>query len=156
MKLKKIIKLLLIIIWMSVIFNFSAQDSTKSENTSNKVIISTAEVIKNKPLTKIEKETIISKYKVLVRKAAHFFLYFILAILVYVCLKDYLKNDIKIVLLTIIICALYACSDELHQLFSIGRTARVFDIFVDTCGATLSTLVLFVIINLKKKKIKKV
>lgn len=156
MNIKKVIKIILVILWMVVIFNFSAQNSTESLDTSNKVIVDTAEVIKNRPLSTEEKITLIDKYKVIVRKFAHFFLYFILAIIVYFCLRDYYPLNIKIVIFTVLICAIYACSDEVHQLFISGRTARFFDIFIDSCGALLSTLLLFTIDNLIKNKIKKV
>ena len=155
MKIKNCINIALIIIWLFVIFSFSAQDSKKSRNTSDQVIIKTAETIKREELTENEKKLLIDKYLVTVRKSAHFFLYFILGILSFLLAKRICGNTPAAFIYTIIFCFIYACSDEIHQLFINGRTARFFDICVDTCGATLSTTILFTV-NKIKNRFKKV
>jgi VanZ family protein len=38
--------------------------------------------------------------------------------------------------------AAYACTDEFHQLFVSSRQASVFDVMIDTCGATAGMLLL--------------
>ena len=45
--------------------------------------------------------------------------------------------------------ALYACSDELHQLFIADRAGRLFDVGVDTLGACAGTL--FVMLLIRKR-----
>lgn len=40
-----------------------------------------------------------------------------------------------------VFCALYACSDELHQYFVPGRSCRFFDVCVDSAGAFCGALV---------------
>ncbi len=154
MKKRFYIKLALVIIWMFVIFSFSAQDAEKSLNTSDQVIIKTAETIKREELTPKEKDTIINKYIVLVRKSAHFFLYFVLGILAFFTIKEFCEISPALIIYAMIFCFIYACSDELHQLFINGRTARFFDVFVDSCGALLSTTILFIVHKLLKKRIK--
>ena len=151
MKILKTINILFIITWMIVIFLFSAADAEKSDQQSDEVIIKTAETIKQEKLTPKEKETLISKYIVLVRKSAHFFLYFVLAILVYVLIHDKYDTTLKTFLLTLIVCLLYAISDEIHQLFSNGRTARLFDVFIDCSGAVLAEMILTIFYYLKNK-----
>lgn len=155
MKIKNYINIALIIIWLFVIFSFSAQDSKKSRNTSDQVIIKTAETIKREELTEKEKTLLIDKYLVIVRKSAHFFLYFVLGILTFLLARRICGNTPATIIYSIIFCFIYACSDEIHQLFINGRTARFFDVFVDTCGATLSTTILFTV-NKIKKRFKKV
>ena len=39
-----------------------------------------------------------------------------------------------------VFCALYACSDELHQYFVPGRSCRFFDVCVDSTGAFFGAL----------------
>lgn len=151
---KSIIKLILIVCWMGVIFAFSSQDAKKSLDTSNKVIVTTAEVVKKRPLTTEEKNTTIKKYKVITRKMAHFMIYFILGILVYFFIKDYCSNNIKLILTSILICFLYATSDEIHQVFSAGRTPKLLDVLIDTSGSILSIMVIFTIAKLSQKLIK--
>lgn len=151
MKKTHIFKLLLIIVWLLVIFFFSAENAEKSEQRSDEVIVETVETIRQKELTQSEKETIINKYIVIVRKSAHFFLYFILGILVFFFLKDKWKFTLKTVLITIIFCLIYAITDEVHQLFINGRTARIIDVIIDTCGSSLSSLIIYLIFKLINK-----
>ena len=35
----------------------------------------------------------------------------------------------------VLFCFLYACGDELHQLFISMRSARILDVWIDTCGS---------------------
>lgn len=48
------------------------------------------------------------------------------------------KNSI---LLSLLLCVIYAVSDEVHQLFVPERAGRIFDIFVDSCGSLTGILV---------------
>ncbi len=154
MKLKNYINIILIIIWMLVIFNFSSQNSKESSGISNKIIIKIAEIIKNKELTTNEKEKIINKYKLIIRKGAHFASYFILGILVIVLLID-LKGPTKLsFIITIAFSFFYACSDEIHQLFVPGRHGSFIDVLIDTSGSLVSTSLIYFINNFKSKHIK--
>lgn len=67
------------------------------------------------------------------------------------CLTYYkaLKNSFQAFLLTIV----YAFSDELHQVFVAGRSASMFDIFVDTCGALLAVIIVWKLKPLLPKKL---
>lgn len=151
MRIKTYIKIAFIIIWLCVIFSFSAQDAKKSSHTSDQVIIKAVETIKKEKLTTKQKETITTKYVRVVRKSAHFFLYFVLGIFIFLLAKEISGITLATIIYTIIFCMLYACSDELHQLFVNGRCARIFDVFVDTCGATLSTMIMFTISKIKSR-----
>lgn len=154
MKIKNILNIILIIIWLFIIFSFSAEDATKSEHRSDEVIINAVETITREEIPENQRQKIIDEYIVIVRKSAHFFLYFILAIIVFTLYKRIFGLNSKTFIYTIIFCFIYACSDEIHQLFINGRTARIFDVFVDTTGAILSTTLL-TIFSLLLKKIKK-
>ena len=154
MKIKNILNIILIIIWLFIIFSFSAEDATKSEHRSDEVIINAVETITREEIPENQRQKIIDEYIVIVRKSAHFFLYFILAIIVFTLYKRIFGLNSKTFIYTIIFCFIYACSDEIHQLFINGRTARIFDVFVDTTGAILSTTLL-TIFSLLLKKLKK-
>ena len=56
-------------------------------------------------------------------------------------------------LISVVACAVYALSDEIHQIFVPGRACRIFDVFVDSCGALFGILI-FVLIALLIIKIK--
>ena len=150
---KKNIKLLLLITWMFIIFCFSAQDSNKSKNTSNQVIIKTVEFIKQEQLSEPEKENIIEKFILPVRKSAHFFSYFILGILITLLLKDYYNITITTFIYALIFCFIYACTDEIHQLFVPGRAGQFLDVIIDTSGAFISTSIYQILHKMIKKHI---
>lgn len=70
----------------------------------------------------------------IVRKNAHFFAYLVLGILVMNALRRSEVSGIKVAILTLGICALYAGSDEMHQLFVAGRSGQIIDVFIDSSG----------------------
>ena len=102
MKIKNYINIILIIIWMLAIFNFSNQKGTSSSGLSDKVIIKIAEIITKKELTEQEKENITDKYGLIVRKTAHFIAYFILGFLTIILTTDLYSYNKKTFLFTII------------------------------------------------------
>lgn len=57
--------------------------------------------------------------------------------------------------LPLIPCALYAVSDEIHQIFVPGRAFEIFDIFVDSCGSLTGILVFMLLIFIIEKAINK-
>lgn len=132
------IKLTLIIIWMIIIFMFSNQKSDDSTNLSNGLILKTVRIIEKINHKTYSDEEILNKFFVPVRKAAHFLIYLILGILVYLYIKDYsLKSTIFI---SIMICCMYACTDEIHQMFVAGRSCEIIDVGIDTIGSLLGIL----------------
>ena len=44
-------------------------------------------------------------------------------------------------LLMIAICFAYACSDEFHQLFVLGREGNLIDVTIDSIGSTFAILI---------------
>ena len=152
MKIKKIILTSLLIIWMIVIFMFSNQNATKSESTSDKVsstIIDTVEVVTKEEITEDKKETLIEDTRFVVRKTAHFTLYFILGLLAYLTLSSYSIK--KIVIFSILFCFLYACSDEIHQMFLYGRTGKILYVFIDIMGSVVGICLCLLVGKLKLK-----
>ena len=77
----------------------------------------------------------------LVRKAAHISAYFVLGILIYSLLKEYRLRIKHLVLASIALAMLYACTDELHQMFVPGRSGEVRDVLIDTAGAAVGVFV---------------
>lgn len=147
---KKVIKLILIVLWMALIFSFSSDNADTSTEKSDGVIIKVSEIFLNKELTKIEKKELTSKYIVLVRKSAHFTLYFILGVLVFIFVKDFTFCSYKTVLISVLVVLLYSISDEVHQLFVPGRSGEIFDVFIDTMGGFISCNLLYLIFRRKR------
>ncbi len=72
-----------------------------------------------------------------VRKNAHLFTYLILGVLMMNALRRSGISGYRVIVLSFVICALYAGSDEVHQLFVQGRGAEVKDVVIDSVGALL-------------------
>ena len=150
-KFKLIINIILLILWMGVIFNFSNDNGEKSSSKSERFLIKTAEIIKHKELTAKEKEEIINKYSLPIRKCAHMFVYCVLGILAYLLLHQFYGLQPITIIYTIIFCFIYACTDEIHQLFINGRSGQFLDVLIDTCGSLIS-LIIPIIKTIKNKK----
>ncbi len=128
----KIIKIILIVIWMIVIFNFSNQGGTKSSGTSQKV----TKVIVN-IITDDKKEANINtmeKIEKVVRKGAHYTIYTIGGFLLMNYAYSTDKTKKHKIFGSLLFGAFYAVTDELHQFFVPGRSARLFDVGIDTLG----------------------
>jgi VanZ family protein len=148
---KKTIKLILIIICMATIFCFSSDNATESTKKSDAVIVKISETVLGRKLSTIEKEKYISKFVVLVRKSAHFTIYFILGLLIISFLREFIPVTYKTVLYATILVFLYACSDEFHQLFSTGRSAELRDVLLDTSGGYIACNIYYLINRLRRK-----
>ena len=153
---------LLVVIWMAIIFMFSNQGSKQSLGGSRQIVrdaiettVDTGEkigIIKEKPTErKIKSVSVGLDYPF--RKTIHMCEYFILMILVLNALYVSGVKDKKLYITGIIICFIYACTDEFHQSF-LDRTAKFTDVLIDTTGALLGLLFYnrgLYIFNKKKK-----
>ena len=123
---KKKINLILIIIWMIFIFVMSSFNANDSAIQSNIIthFLSQLFNIYNLELLSLT-----------VRKLAHFSEYLILGILIY---NYCLRFD-----LSALICLFYAISDEIHQIFTPGRSCQIMDVIIDLLGAICGIIILF-------------
>lgn len=128
----KIIKAILIVIWMIVIFNFSNQGGTKSSGTSSRVTRVIVNVI-TKEKEEPNKQTM-ERIEKVVRKGAHYTIYTIGGFLIMNYTYSMEKTKKQKILGSLLFGAFYAGTDELHQYFVPGRSARLFDVGLDTIG----------------------
>lgn len=123
-----------VILWMGLIFYLSHQPATASSELSRgvtEIVLSIIEkVVPNEDLD-------VSSIHHLIRKNAHFFIYFFLGMLVLHALKTSKGTGYQTIGLALLICVLYAISDEIHQLFVPGRGAQVKDVLIDSAGASV-------------------
>lgn len=132
---RKAIKLILILVWMGFIFSFSNDNATVSTRKSDGVIVKSVQFFMGRQLNDKEKEKIVNMLVVPVRKGAHFMVYLILGLLILSFINEFSVVQYKALLLAIVLSFLYACSDEVHQLFIPGRSGEVLDVIIDTTGA---------------------
>ena len=76
----------------------------------------------------------------IIRKLAHFSLYFILSIIIYLT-GHYIKFKHPEVF-TFLVVTLYAISDEFHQEFVPGRSCELRDVVIDVSGCICALLII--------------
>lgn len=145
------ILIVLIIINCVVIFKFSSEKSEQSDKSSGRIVNT---IVENHPkmknLNKQEKEKKKEEIVFPVRKTAHFSVYTCLGILLYLFMKTFEISNRKKVLISIALAFLYACSDEIHQLFVGGRSGEFRDVCIDSCGAGFGVCLVWIICQIKK------
>ena len=122
---KKYFCIVVLVFWMLLIFNLSGQDGIASLNQSNFIV----KLAQNFSFFENFDH---GKMSVVIRKSAHFFVYFVLALILYHLVgkgKSYAG-----IYYTLSVVFLYACSDELHQSFVVGRGGKFSDVLIDSAG----------------------
>ncbi len=153
----RIILIILLIITFFYIFNFSSQDSEKSGNLSRTITVSVTKNIKKiQELDYNKKNDVLNTIEKVIRKLAHFSEYTFLGILLMSLMSTYKLKQTNKFIISIGIGFLYACSDEFHQLFVPGRTAKFTDVLIDTSGVIVGSILIFIVIlSIKKVIVKK-
>lgn len=124
-------------------FWFSSKPANKSAGQSRKVLVKMKLVTEKDIVLKTKKYRILSK---VIRKTAHFSLYFIGGIGAFLATGS-LKKSILIVFTL-------GGIDEFHQYFVPGRGAQFTDVLIDTLGGSVgATIVNFRENKLLKKKV---
>jgi VanZ family protein len=114
---KKILYWLPTIIWMIVIFSFSAQPSLR---------VST-----------------VNWLDFILRKTAHVSEFFVLTCLLFFSLSHSTRlSRSQTVLVAFVITVAYAFTDEYHQLFVHGREGKIQDVLIDSIGIVSGTFFL--------------
>lgn len=133
-KLIAIISFFPALVLMCVIFILSNQPAVQSSELSGSIIAKILELIG------------INVSQLLIRKAAHACEFCLLAFLFS---NSFTLSGIKKWhIFSFVSTVLYACTDEIHQIFIPGRACRVSDILIDTAGALIGISVYYLIIKI--------
>ena len=137
MKKIKVISCIVSIALMALIFFFSSQPADESSNISGGITEKITElIIKLLNIPTSSHPDIYSKIHFLVRKAAHFSLYFVLgASYANSVLQLYGVSAKRAYVIALVFSVMYAATDEIHQMFVPGREGKLSDIFIDGSGA---------------------
>lgn len=159
---KKIILIILVILWSFLIFYASSRTSSESNSKSKELIYKTSKeviIITNKlKITNIDISndkylyTLTNKLNYPLRKCAHATVYFILGILLFILFRCFNISDKKIFFIVLSICFLYSLTDEYHQIYVDGRTAKFIDCLIDTFGTFIGCLIFIFKDYLNSKK----
>ncbi len=128
---KKIVSIILLLLWASLIFYLSDQPRVVSNKMSSDIIKHTLFV--NDVVLKIIHNPL--------REAMHAFEYFIFGLLLINVLKQF--NIKRIITFTIIIAIIFMVSDEIHQIYVPGRAFEILDLFLDFVGIIIACLLHF-------------
>ena len=139
---KKVLLWCLVIIWMILIFAFSAQPASDSDALSGGIAEKIVQFILNMqktPVFSVIDADIVENFVIhanhYIRKTAHFMIYAVLGVLVYGLMAAYNIKKRKTIMFSVVVCLLYAVSDEIHQIFVPGRAGRIGDVLIDFCGS---------------------
>ena len=139
----KIIKLILIIIWMITVFRFSGQQGTESGDTSRKFTIIIIRIMTGKSLE--INDPFVEGVQLFIRKFAHFTIYAIGGFLIMNYAYSTDKTQKQKILHSIGFGGVYAITDEIHQFFVSGRSGNIFDVGIDTLGVITGVLMYILI-----------
>ena len=160
--LKKVLLSFIVIAWLTIIFFFSASPANISNRTSQKTINNFFETtlektnnlgITNKHPSENKLKEIVLNFNKPFRKFMHAFVYFVLAILILIFLKNCSLANWKVYLLCFFLCFIFGLFDEYHQTFVVGRTGQLSDVLIDFIGGSLGILSYFIVsrIFIKRK-----
>ena len=132
MTVKQTISWATVLLWMALIFYFSHQPATESAELSRGVTALLLQAVETlAPGVEIDAPVFHS----FVRKATHFAVYLVLGVLVINALFVSGVRGYRAAGWALLICVLYAISDEFHQTFVPGRSGEVVDVLLDSLGS---------------------
>ena len=143
----------LMLCWMVVIFMFSAEHDTESSELSGSVSYRIVSVINTITASHWDEKELLDKAELIdypVRKCAHMSEYAILALLGFVTFS-FLHGRRRFVI-PITMTFLYACTDEIHQLFVPGRAGKFTDVLIDTTGGIIMLLFIALVTHVARKR----
>lgn len=143
----------LAIVWMCIIFAFSAQTKEESGAVSESFtyqMVSSTRMFFHLDLSDERVKEIADAIEGLVRKAAHMTEYGILSVLLYIWIGQWEIAFWRRGWMAVCAAAVYAATDEIHQLFVMGRSGRFSDVCIDSAGAAAGVLVFALLVKLVK------
>lgn len=139
MKVKVILGVSVILVWMALIISLSHQPAPLSNSLSTEVTVRIVGIAE-RLLPGINLNPWELNHAV--RKSAHFLIFFVLGMLVAGTLSKLGVRGFRGTAIALAVCVLFAISDELHQLFVIGRGAQARDVLIDSAGAAIGIALL--------------
>ena len=144
MNVKKTLIWLPAIVMAMVIFGFSKQDGEESSGISYKaadIILTVCDKAGIVDYNENNRESMIEAVQFPIRKAAHMTEYAVLA---------------RLPIISAVVVAGFAATDEFHQVFVPGRYGCVRDVLIDAAGSVIGLAIAYVIyINVCKRKYNK-
>lgn len=131
------------LLWMGVIFMMSAMPGDASAETSGMLVRLLTGALSFFLGEEAVAAVSIDAIHLLIRKGAHMVEYAVLFFLYHRALK--IEGAKRPGLLALMLCAIYASTDELHQAFVADRGPSVVDVGIDTLGAGIAWILTSII-----------
>ena len=145
-KIKALARFIPALLWMGVIFWFSDQPADVSTDESVGIARQLVEIYAHfsgmEETEQIQQSLVLEPY---LRKAAHMSEYALLAVLLYFAISAFSSSYRKAAAISLIVSMLYSCTDEWHQTFVFGRAGKISDVLIDTLGAAIGLLIVYLI-----------
>ena len=147
---------ILIIANLVMIFHFSAQNGSSSDQTSGRVAKAVAGIIIKdyEEKSEAEQEEILNTLHPIIRKLAHMTEFGSLGALIFLLLLTW-KNILILQYADALLLVLTAAAiDEYSQTLSVGRAAQLLDVGIDLLGAVIccSAILLFTVLVRRNRK----
>ena len=128
---------------MMMIFVFSTENAERSDATSGQFSRIVISVIypEYDGYSAERQKALFEEVQFSVRKAAHFTEYMVLGLLIRLCLESWFGKRKSLPVSSWAAGALYACTDELHQLLTDGRSGQWQDVLIDSSGVLTGVLI---------------
>ncbi len=148
---RRIIFAILLLLWMGMIFVRSSKTADESTAESEYVGMMLGHIFVSgfDDMEPQMQRSFARSIDYGVRKTAHAGEYAVLAILVMGTFYPY--GGRRRMLLYLCFCALYAASDELHQLFVPERSGQILDVFIDSAGALAGLAAGFLVLRWRRR-----
>lgn len=138
---KRIIYGILVIVWMVLVFVFSSQNGEESKRTSGYFSDKVVQIIASVK-TDINVEDTEEIISFIIRKMAHFSIYFVGGILIFNFVNTFPLKLRNVMLLAFVLGCVYSISDEIHQLFISERAGQIRDVLIDSTGVLIAILLM--------------
>ncbi len=141
----KVLSITLVLSWIALIFSFSMQDAYVSSEVSKgftKDIIRVIGFLSQDIALAIDLDT----FHAMLRSFAHFILYFFLGLWVVSALKYYFNDWFRLLIDSTLFGLIIAIFDELYQSMVPGRVMSMNDIFIDTLGVLLGSILMVLVV----------
>ena len=143
------ILLILLLGTLFLIFGFSSQDAEESGGLSSSIAKFILKQVNHDEIE--DRQPILERTESVIRKMAHFSIYTLVGLLLMSFVSTYNLKENKRIIISLGIGALYATSDETHQLFVPGRSGQMSDVILDSMGVLLGILMVLTALELYKK-----
>lgn len=156
MKKELLLKYAMVISIMLLIYAFSSQPATESKALSDQFLTVYHKIVEQLDCLPDDiRGELFSRPSHYIRKFAHLIIYALLGAVTLVALWQTSLRRGLCGLIALMVCTVYALTDEWHQYYVAGRGAQLSDVYLDSVGALIGILGIVILRHLIQRIIRK-